>query len=103
MKITVICRVEPGCLGPDGADHVEKFCILGQKEFNKIDPDQIQWKIIPRFDKNKPEIQYKLNGRYLNKNQSVAYLRALGKSQDKFEEILFKQLSDSVNHYFGRY
>jgi hypothetical protein len=102
MKITVICRIEPGCLGPYGADHVKKFCALGQKEFDKIDPDQVKWKIVPRFDKNKPEIQYKLNDRYLSQKQSIAYLKALGKDQAKFEEILFKQLGESVNHYFGR-
>lgn len=102
MKITVICRVEPGCLGPDGIDHVEAFCKLGQKEFDAIDPDIIDWEIIPRLDKTKPEIQYKLNGRYLNTQQSALYLNALGKDPDEFEESLFKQLTTSVNHYFGR-
>lgn len=102
MKITVICRVEPGCLGPDGADHVEAFCKLGQKEFNAIDPDIINWEVIPRFDKTQPELQYKLNGLYLNEEQSELYLKALGKDPSKFEETLFKQLTVSVNHYFGR-
>lgn len=102
MKITVICRVEPGCLGPDGADHVEDFCVLGQKEFDAIDPAIIDWEIIPRFDKTQPEIQYKLKNRLLNDQQSALYLKALGKDQDEFEDALFKQLTESVNHYFGR-
>jgi hypothetical protein len=102
MKMTVICRVEPGCLGPEGASHVEAFCKLGQTEFDAIDPDIIDWVIVPRFDKHQPEIQYKLNGRYLSGPQSDQYLKALGKDQDAFEEALFKQLTISVNHYFGR-
>ena len=102
MKMTIICRVEPGCLGPDGADHVEEFCKLGQKEFDAIDPDIFDWEIIPRFDKTRPELQYKLRDRNLNKRQSGLYLKALGKDPDGFEEALFKQLSLSVNHYFGR-
>jgi hypothetical protein len=102
MKITVICRVEPGCLGPDGANHVEKFCLLAQKEFDKLEPDQVKWQIIPRFDKDKPEIQYKLNDQYLTEDQSNVYLKALKKDPDQFEESLFKLLTESVNHYFGR-
>lgn len=102
MKITVICRVEPGCLGPDGADHVEDFCKLGQKEFDAIDPDKVEWQIVPRFDKTKPEVQYKLRGRYLSEEQSALYLKALGKDPEEFEEDMFKQLTVSVNHYFGR-
>lgn len=102
MKITVICRVEPGCLGPDGADHIEAFCKLGQKEFELIDPNIIEWEIIPRLDKSKPEIQYQLKGRNLSEQQSELYLKALGKDPDEFEDSLFKQLASSVNHYFGR-
>jgi len=102
MKITVICRVEPGCLGPDGADHVVEFCKLGQKEFDLIDSDHVNWEIIPRLDKNKAEIQYKLNDRYLSEQQASLYLKALGKDPETFEEALFKQLAESVNHYFGR-
>lgn len=102
MKITVICRVEPGCLGPDGAGHVESFCKLAQKEFDAIDSDIINWEIIPRFDKSLPELQYKLKGLYLNEEQSEQYLKALRKDPNEFEEALFKQLTVSVNHFFGR-
>jgi hypothetical protein len=102
MKITVICRVESGCLGPDGANLVEEFCKLAQKEFDLIDPDELDWRIIPRFDKTKPEIQYKLNDRNLTQEQSEMYLKALGRDPEEFENALFKQLAESVNHYFGR-
>ncbi len=102
MKITVICRVEPGCLGPDGIDHVDDFCLFAQKEFNQLDSHIIDWHITPRIDKTLDEIQYKLKGRLLSTEQARLYLNALGKEQDDFEDILFSQLTQSVNHYFKR-
>ena len=38
-KLTVIFRLEPGCLGPDGEDHVEEFCKFAEKEVAPIDSD----------------------------------------------------------------
>mgnify|MGYP000004305692 FL=1 len=102
MKITVICRVEPGCLGPDGIDHVDEFCLFAQKEFDLLDTQIIDWKITPRTDKILDEIQYKLKGRFLSGNQAQLYLNALGRKKTDFEDILFSQLSQSVNNYFKR-
>jgi len=102
MKITVICRVEPGCLGPHGADHVEDFCHFAQKEFDLVDPTKVDWQIEPRFDKTLSEIQYKLKNRNLSSKQAGLYLDALGKEQDAFEETLFKQLAESVSHYMAK-
>lgn len=99
MKITVICRVEPGCLGPKGADHVERFCQIAQKQFDKIEPDKVEWQLIPRFDKTEAEIQYKLKNRNLSSEQAHLYLDALGQEQEEFEEELFKQLSTSIKSY----
>ena len=102
MKITVICRVEPGCLGPDGADHVEDFCQYAQKQFNQVDTDAVDWEIIPRFDKTLDEVQYKLKSRILSDQQTGLYLKALGKDQNLFEDVMFQQLTDSVNRYLNR-
>lgn len=99
MKITVICRVEPGCLGPKGADHVERFCQIAQREFDQVEPDKVEWQLIPRFDKTLDEIQYKLKNRNLSSKQAGLYLDALGQEQDEFEEELFKQLSVSIKNY----
>lgn len=30
-KIRLMYRVEPGCLGPDGANHIEDFCRFANK------------------------------------------------------------------------
>lgn len=102
MKIEVICRVEPGCLGPDGADHVEAFCKMAQKEFDAVDPCSVEWQLIPRWDKTKPEVQFKLAGKMLNDQQAKMYLSAMGREYDDFESGMFKQLTTAINHYFGR-
>ena len=96
MKINVICRVEPGCLGPDGADHV------AQQEFDKVDPCSVDWELIPRWDKTKPEIQYLLAGKLLNEQQTKMYLSAMGREHDDFEGRLFQQLTSCINQFFGR-
>ena len=102
MKINVICRVEPGCLGPDGADHVEAFCKKAQTEFDQIDPCSVDWELIPRWDKTKPEIQYLLAGKLLNEQQTKMYLSAMGREHDDFEGRLFQQLTACINQFFGR-
>ena len=31
-KMTVIFRIEPGSLGPDGIEHVSEFCLFAQTQ-----------------------------------------------------------------------
>jgi hypothetical protein len=40
-KLTVTFRVGPGCLGPDGIDHIEGFCKFAKKEVDGLDSDFI--------------------------------------------------------------
>ena len=56
-KLSVIFRVEPGCLGPDGKRYVSEFCSFAQSELRSLDSDYIAWNIIPRKDKKLPEMQ----------------------------------------------
>ena len=30
-KLLVMYRIEPGCLGPQGADYVEEFCVFAKQ------------------------------------------------------------------------
>ena len=57
-KIAVLCRVEPGCLGPDGRDHIEAFCALAQRAMQHFDVDVGTWILTPRYDKTLEEMQY---------------------------------------------
>ena len=51
MQLTVIYRVEPGCLGPEGATHIEGFCQFAQPLVAAHTPAFMQWQLQPRFDK----------------------------------------------------
>ena len=51
-KLTVLFRLEPGCLGPKGVEHIDNFCQLAQKEFKSFHSDFVQWTIVPRIDKS---------------------------------------------------
>ena len=95
-KLTVIFRVEPGCLGPEGKDHVEGFCQFAQNEFNPIDADFIKWSIVPMYDKSLDEIDYKIGERGLTHDKVNRYLGMFEKEQDAFEEEISSKISDLI-------
>lgn len=85
-KLTVVFRVEAGCLGPDGEKHVENFCQFAQKEVELIHPDFVHWLIVPRHDKEQIETEYSVNNKKLTHEQADRYLSVFEKSLDEFEE-----------------
>ena len=101
-KLTVICRVEPGCLGPDGLDHIEDFCNFAQKQVEPIDFDFIHWLLVPRFDKSLPEMQYKIGDKRLTQSNAEKYLEMFNKNLDEFEEHLNEKLTQLINQFLGR-
>lgn len=102
QKITVVCRVEPGCLGPDGKQYIEEFCELALRVFMRVNPEHIQWDIIPRYDKTMPEIQYKLGDRVLTSAQADRYLQVCHLTLEKFEEQLNSLLTKLIDHHLDR-
>ena len=98
-KLTVIFRVEPGCLGPDGRDHVEEFCQFAQKEFNPVDSGFISWNIVPMYDKSLAEIDYKIGNLGLTTDKISRYLDMFGKNSDDFEEDISNKISDLIIEY----
>jgi len=100
-KLTIIFRVEPGCLGPRGNELVDKFCALAQQEFTGIDADFIHWEIIPRHDKNLPEMQYQINNKNLSHDKAEKYLHLFGKKLSEFENHLNKKISQTIDQFMG--
>jgi len=78
-KLTVIFRIEPGCLGPKGEEHVDKFCEFAQKKIDSVDADYVSWIIQSRHDKSLPEMEYKINNKKLNHEQAEKYLNLFKK------------------------
>ena len=101
-KLTVTFRVEPGCLGPDGINHIESFCKFAKQEVIALDSDFIRWVITPRYDKALLETEYKTNNKRLTRDKAEKYLSVFGKSLDEFEENLQDKLSVLIDRYLGR-
>lgn len=101
-KMSVTFRVEPGCLGPDGKDHVEGFCKYAKKELKTLHGDFARWVIIPRYDKSLPETEYKTNNKRLDHDKAALYLDAFGQDLDEFEEHFHERLGDLIEEYLGR-
>lgn len=98
-KLTITYRVEPGCLGPDGASLIDEFCAYAQKAVESLDSDYMVWNIIPRNDKKLPEIQYNVLGKKMNYDQADKYLAIFNKSLDEFEGHLNDNLANLIEEF----
>jgi hypothetical protein len=98
----VLFRLEPGCLGPDGSLHIDKFCQQAQKEFTSLYSDCIHWDIIPRNDKSLPEMQYRISNKNLSHDQVAQYLQLFEINRDEFEHQLHEKLTIIIDQYLGR-
>ena len=101
-KLTVLFRVEPGCLGPDGKDQIEEFCRFAQTEVESVDSDFVHWDIVPRYDRSLSEMQYKISNKKLTHDKAAQYLQMFKKSLDEFEGHLHEKLALLVDQYLGR-
>ena len=98
-KLTVIFRVEPGCLGPEGSSHISQFCDFSQAEIRSSNSDYIIWNIVPRNDKSLPEMQYSLAGKRLSHAQAEKYLSMFGQDLDKLDSDFGDTLEALINQY----
>ena len=98
----VLFRVEPGCLGPDGIDHIEKFCLYAEKQVASVDADFVHWDIVPRLDKKLPEIEYKVSHKKLSHDKAAKYLNIFSKNLDEFEAHLNDKLTLLIEEFLTR-
>ena len=98
-KLSVLIRVEPGSLGPDGLEQVEKFCLLCQRIFN--DNGNLFWQVEPRYDKSLPEISYFVNGMMLNDDKARRLFSAHALDCDEIEEQAMDEISKLIDRFLG--
>lgn len=98
-KLTVLFRVEPGSLGPDGVDHVEGFCQYANEALAAKVVDHICWSVVPRNDKSLPELEYQVEDKKLTNSQVERYLVLLGQSLDELEDGLTSDISRFIGEY----
>ena len=101
-KITVECRVEGGCLGPQGDDYVVGFCDFAKNELSTWEVNLINWEVVPRRDKSFAELQYKMLGRNLSRDQAKKYFELFGKNIDEFESELDETLMVLIDEYMSK-
>lgn len=102
QKLVITFRVEPGCLGPTGAELVDGFCEYAQQAMQTVDADYVVWNIVPRSDKTLPEMECMIVGKKLTLTQADKYLSVFGKTLDEFETHLGEKLAALINSYLGR-
>jgi len=101
-KITVTFRVEPGCLGPAGQDHIIHFCNFVKKQYSGINTNIMDCKIVPRVDKSLPELQYQLKNKSLAHDKAKLYLECFDIDIDTFEEQLQEDLVQLIDDYMSK-
>tara|TARA_B100001063_G_scaffold177387_1_gene166325 strand:+ start:523 stop:879 length:357 start_codon:yes stop_codon:yes gene_type:complete len=98
-KLCVTFRVEPGCLGPQGATLISKFCDLAQVAFKALASDYIAWNIVPRSDKTLPETQYALMNKRISASQAGQYLALFDMKLDELESDFDDKLEALIVDY----
>lgn len=101
-KLSVLFRVEPGCLGPDGKNLIKKFCAFAATQTDFVDTDYTHMEIVPRFDKTLPEIEYAVANKKLSHDKAEKYLAIFKQDLDEFEMSLFEGITVVINKFFDR-
>ncbi|MCJ8167876.1 hypothetical protein [Atopomonas sediminilitoris] len=101
-KLQVLCRVEPGCLGSNGAELIEGFCQFAEPLMNQHETALASWQLVPRYDKTLAEVQFSLQQKRLSDEHVARYLQALGRDFDSFEDELHRRLANLIDEYLGR-
>jgi hypothetical protein len=98
-KLTVLCRIEPGCLGPEGADLIDDFCRYAQSRVGNIDAAFVNWKLLARHDKTLPEMHYSISGKSLDHAKAERYLAHFNQQLADFEDHFHNHLADLIDDY----
>ncbi|MDD1780763.1 hypothetical protein LRP49_06045 [Enterovibrio sp. ZSDZ35] len=101
MKLNVICRLEPGCLGPQGSSKIDDFCQYILEEMNALNTAFISLVVVPRNDKTLPEMQFNVLGKKMNRDQAGKYLQKFDKNLDDFEGELEGKLEILIDKFMG--
>ena len=100
-RLTLIVRVESGCLGPNGADVVDDFCCKAHQEFESLYSGFITWRIESRDDKAKPEMDYYIANKRLDNVKAAKYLTLFDQSLAEVEMAAEDKLAGLINGYLG--
>ena len=100
-KITIVLRIEPSCLGPDGRSHIDTFCLAAAAVFEAFEPDLINWVLLPRHDKQLPEQSFFIAGRTLSERQARLLLRRVARDPDALQERVDSLVVGLIERYLN--
>jgi hypothetical protein len=98
-KLTVLCRIEPGCLGPNGVDLIDDFCRYAQSRVQSMNAAYVIWKLVARHDKTLPEMHYSISGKNLDHARAERYLAHFNQPLADFEDHFHNRLADLIDDY----
>ena len=99
-KLQVLFRVEPGCMGPAGIDHIDEFCQYANEHIVTLNQHYVAWTIVARMNKKLPETEYRVANKLLTESQVDKYLAVFGSSLDDFEEQTNERLAEMVDEFW---
>jgi hypothetical protein len=98
-KLTILFRVEAGCLGPKGDQIITDFCRYAHQEKEQIESNYIHWLIDHRVDKSQAEIQYQVGNKTLPREKAEKYLDIFKLKIDDIEDLLSDNLTSLIETY----
>jgi len=101
-KLIIECRIEEGCLGPSGADHVDAFCEFATLALADINTEKMTCYVTPRENPSQQEFQYKLIDKKLSLQQANRYLAALGIEKLELEHRIDDRFLELIEQFMGR-
>lgn len=101
-KLHVLFRVEPGCMGPAGIDHIQDYCKYAQQRVQNLHSEFVKWEIVARMNKKLPEMQYRAMNKNLTHTQAEKYLAVFGQNLEEFEEHLHDMLAILVDEFWEK-
>lgn len=99
LPLHLLMRIEPGCLGPDGAELVIPFCQFVEEPFQRLGGQLLHWQIEARFDKTLPEIEYHLQDKKITRAQANRYLEMMDLDLNEQEEQASALLSELIDTF----
>ncbi|MBQ4838069.1 hypothetical protein [Pseudoalteromonas luteoviolacea] len=97
LLLYIQLRLEPGCMGPQGKDHIEAFC---QKE--NAGPWQNQFAtvcVVPRYDKTLPEWEYRVKNKLLSAEQASKFISMHATTKSELEDNIESYMAEEIDAY----
>ena len=101
-KLTILYRIEPGCLGPDGKLEIDEFCLFASTKITDMKLMFVNCTIEPRNDKTLPELQFYLLGKHISYDQAKLYMHKFERDIDVFFEDLDDRLANYIDEFIQK-